>query len=112
MTKYIKHWVEFVEDGPEGADLVEVERSADVTAEIHRMEQERDRYKSEAAAAKQALVDIKNRRSWDDIEIVQDRASGLAAVVRTTYRWEMVGMRLDFDPQMYYGGIPQQGVYK
>ncbi len=45
------------------------------------------------------LSEIKNRRQWEELTMVTDERTGLAAVVHTWYRWEPVHMRVDLQPR-------------
>lgn len=90
-------WLEDIDDGR--GDLTTIERSKDVTAEVRALIAQLEQQQARVRALQAEVRDIKNRRGWSEVEVVHNRDTGLAAVVRTEYRWQAEVMRLEFDPQ-------------
>lgn len=73
-------------------------RATDVTDEIKELLKRYDTAASEGLRLAQELAYLKNRKWWDEIEVVTDRATGNVVVVRTHYRLVMEGLRVEATP--------------
>jgi hypothetical protein len=47
------------------------------------------------------LLRLKSKGGWSEVELVQDKNTGMMAAIRTEYRVEAYHMRLDFTRDMF-----------